>query len=370
MGIPVLLGRRFSLFVGAFISGRGSAYLADGARFSYKNYLMWALLKVRGVTLILMDTEGFLYRDDIHRDLRYPLSAGDFFDVILAWNKPQLKYLKGRFSSSSVEIVEFGNPEFSFWTNVGLRDKVLRECRIYQKPEIDILWNTAFPRANLRFADAVVVRNDSLTASIELNFQAFVGAIDHLATIFPELNHFIRPHPNEDDQVYAELESKHPNVTVGREGPSFMDLSRTRMLIHYNCTTAFEAFLLGLEDIISFNFFPSGSDLIALEEVSTSASGRDELVEMVKSSLVKGESHANIPSVEGCELSFNLFNLGENGLENQADLLATKLVNCKSKLGWLANVIIKLLDLRRGTEEVKFDRPWVDEISRILNDQY
>ena len=79
---------------------------------------------------------------------------------------------------------------------------------------------------------------------------------------FPEITIVVRPHPDEDLQVYHDIASHCRNVRVTNEGNVLPWLIATKALIHNGCTTGVEAYAMGVPAIAyrttTDNFFDKG----------------------------------------------------------------------------------------------------------------
>jgi surface carbohydrate biosynthesis protein len=75
----------------------------------------------------------------------------------------------------------------------------------------------------------------------------FLSRLKEIISSYPEQKFLIRPHPSDlGDQVYIDLFGSFKNVCISRQGSANQVLSRAKLLIHHDCTTAFQGYLLGL----------------------------------------------------------------------------------------------------------------------------
>jgi len=77
-------------------------------------------------------------------------------------------------------------------------------------------------------------------------FLDFLQLIPTLDQAFPEYKIIIRPHPSEDQKVYQQIADSCQQVHVTNEGNVVHCLMSTYLLIHNGCTTAVEAYMLGV----------------------------------------------------------------------------------------------------------------------------
>jgi surface carbohydrate biosynthesis protein len=80
-------------------------------------------------------------------------------------------------------------------------------------------------------------------------FEDFQRLIPDLANAFPEYKIVVRPHPTENQDIYHRFAAQYRRVHVTNEGNVVPWLMATRALIHNGCTTAVEAFVMGVPAI-------------------------------------------------------------------------------------------------------------------------
>ena len=79
-----------------------------------------------------------------------------------------------------------------------------------------------------------------------LDFQKLIPALDQA---FSEYKIILRPHPSEDQKVYQRIADSCKQVLVTNEGNVVPWLMAANLLIHNGCTTAVEAYMLGVPAI-------------------------------------------------------------------------------------------------------------------------
>jgi len=77
-------------------------------------------------------------------------------------------------------------------------------------------------------------------------FEDFKRLIPLLEKAFPNCTIVVRPHPSEHHQVYREIASRCERVRVINEGNVVPWLMAAKALVHNGCTTAIEAYLMGV----------------------------------------------------------------------------------------------------------------------------
>ena len=77
-------------------------------------------------------------------------------------------------------------------------------------------------------------------------FEHFLELVPQLDAAFPGVNIVVRPHPTENPGVYHELARRCRRVTVSNDGNVVPWLMAAEALVHNGCTTAVEAYLVGV----------------------------------------------------------------------------------------------------------------------------
>lgn len=95
---------------------------------------------------------------------------------------------------------------------------------------------------SVEFAEALRDHKQALLDS-------FQRLIPELEDAFPDVNIVVRPHPTESPDVYQRIASACKRVTVTNEGNVVPWLMAAQALIHNGCTTALEAYTIGVPAI-------------------------------------------------------------------------------------------------------------------------
>jgi hypothetical protein len=78
---------------------------------------------------------------------------------------------------------------------------------------------------------------------------AYLKMVPELLARYPEHTVVLRPHPSESHEPWRELAQSHPRLHVDSTGNVHEWILASEAVIHFNCTTAVEAFLLGVPPI-------------------------------------------------------------------------------------------------------------------------
>lgn len=206
--------------------------------------------------------EGLIYYGpDDYCERRLNIESFDMIDFFFAWGKNQADDITATLNRPKNKIVLTGNPRFDL-----LRKEVrgifsTNAAKIRLKYGPIILINTKFPLCNFNLKNINRIeqmkssgliktqeREIIMTRSLELQnklLQSFIHLIPCLAKSFPEHTIIIRPHPSESHTPWIKIARDYPNVHVIFEGNAIEWILASDVMIHNNCTTGIEAFMLG-----------------------------------------------------------------------------------------------------------------------------
>ena len=269
---------------------RPTMVLVNYVRFANRDFIR-ACAKV-GILVGVLDTEGGVVKDvdDFARRIANRLEGVSLY---CTWGPRQLKALRA-VAGEKVRIVATGCPRYDFavppW-RLALRPPPL-------KTEGYVLVNTNFPIVNPRFQTAGRERFELITGMgygreyvdrlIAEGLTArnlLTETVHALADVLPGVTIVIRPHPFEEGAYYREAFKNRPSVQVYQEGSVFDWLQRAIILIHHNCSTAVEAFLMGVPAVMPAWFNTPLLHQPTSAAVSLSADSPKELMSMVHETL-------------------------------------------------------------------------------------
>lgn len=84
-------------------------------------------------------------------------------------------------------------------------------------------------------------------------FDKFYEWLRVLVDKFQDETFLIRPHPTEDKAVYEKLFSDCKNVVVSKDGNANQVISCAKLVLHHDCTTALQSYLMGVP-VISLSY--------------------------------------------------------------------------------------------------------------------
>ena len=209
-----------------------------------------------GILVGVLDTEGGvilnwnLFLENAARHVEH-------VDLYCVWGKKQYEALKGNTEFAGVVLQATGCPRYDFcvspWNDA--------QPQISLDDNKMVLVNTNFPIAIPRYntADKEVrglIANGyeekyayDLLSQNKLALGEIVKTVKHIAAKFPDVTFVVRPHPFENDEFYKSEFNGIENVEVHREGPVFPWIRRSLTLLHFNCSTAFDAVMQNVEPV-------------------------------------------------------------------------------------------------------------------------
>lgn len=117
------------------------------------------------------------------------------------------------------------------------------------------------------------------------SLDASISFVKKFSKAEPNRTILVRPHPTENLSTYRDAFGNNPRVTVVFEGPAAPWIMAADILVHTACTTANEAFALGVPAVcintgrsIFYEYFVS-------QKVSLEAEGVEQAVQLVKETL-------------------------------------------------------------------------------------
>ena len=265
-----------------------------------RNALNYEMLRRMGHTLIAGDEEALVYASpESYLHLKVSDAMLRKVDALVAWGPENARLWRELAGFHEAPIYITGNP----------RTDLLRpELRGFLMPDVEeirrrfgrfVLVNTNFSRVNHYFPGQSRQRRalqNGTASPLDLGladhkarlFARFDEMIRSLARAFPDQTIVIRPHPSEQHETWRRTTAGYPNVHVVHEGNVAPWLLASDVLIHNGCTTAIEAYLLG---VVSIAYQPVRSkdfDHDLPNHMSHRAFDVEALIQLVKDQLGGG----------------------------------------------------------------------------------
>jgi surface carbohydrate biosynthesis protein len=269
--------------------------LVNYARKANKSFI--DTCSIIGISVGVLDTEGGLLKnaDEYFENVSKYVENVDLYCL---WGKIQYEALKKNNILKEKSLKITGCPRYDFlaepWKNA------LDEIRNVSGKMV--LLNTNFPIVHPRFQSAYKEKEDlikvvgleenyvnNLIDQTKVAFEEILKIINYLSPKFQDVTFVVRPHPFEDSSIYKESFKDLSNVEIHQSGTVFPWINNALVLLHYNCSTAIESFLLGKEPIYFKWIETPLLDQPASIDVSQHAYSLKKLEEMLRTILDAGQ---------------------------------------------------------------------------------
>ena len=212
-----------------------------------------------GHHVVAWDEEGLVYFDaETFSDTRLDSQSFGYLEMFIAWGEHQKETILSKLPEASGTICVAGNPRFDL-----LRPELRGMYEDSTKQLIEshghfILVNTSFPFANHFLGDEAM---HAMYANYPINkhrpnfyrewaevhasaLTSFKQMIPELSRAFPEHKIIVRPHPSENHENWRQWVKNIPRVEVIAAGPVIDWIAAAEFMIHFDCTTGIEAFVM------------------------------------------------------------------------------------------------------------------------------
>jgi surface carbohydrate biosynthesis protein len=297
-GYKVIIGHRISLIEKIPFLERGIFFNMHAL---FHDYHHLNKLKNNGFVITALDEEGpFIYDVKNHERYRVSEKTLSITDHFFCWGKKEYKIISGKLPHLQSKLSLSGNPRFDLLRKE-LRNFTDKEAnKIKAKFGDFILINTNFGRFNnfvgLEDYLEILKADGRLDQPADKEFYMdevlyqkeimpkFQEMAKKLSSIFPKKNIVIRVHPSENINVWIDSLDNYSNIFIVREGNVLNWIAACDDLIHNNCTTAIESYVMGK---ISLSYrpidWPGHEDLLP-NQLSIESGEIDELVALIKNS--------------------------------------------------------------------------------------
>lgn len=238
---------------------------------------LYKIIKQNNGLIVSLDEEGGVdFADNSTLLNRYSNKFFSLVDFTFLWGFRQHELIRDNFSNpAKVEVT--GHPRF---------EMLKPEYHYLYREEVDKIKNKygSFLLVNTNMGFGNNIKGDHFVIS---NYGERVNKIDQIISFDKEklslyiclikelskktkFNIVVRPHPEEDLQIYQKAFCDIKNIMIVRSGSVIPWLLATQQMIHPDCTTAIESFFLGKR---SYSFLPKNypKDLVTKLPISASA---------------------------------------------------------------------------------------------------
>ncbi len=266
--------------------------------------------RARGNRVAAWCEEGLtIYNQDFYRNRRVSVPLLRHLDVFFAWGGLQAETIRSKAPEFADRLVLAGNPRL---------DILRAPFRAYLEPEAQrlreqhgrfILINTNFLHYNNYYGTDYYLNKKELApdeqneehlnylrelwAYSKGNFERYVPMVETLCKAFPQHTVIVRPHPSENHAIWREKTAHLANARILFEGSALPWIQASEVMIHNNCTTSVEGFMLQ-KPVVSYR--PNQVEAYAqplTRAVSRMAYSEDELVAAIEASLEHGPQSLN-----------------------------------------------------------------------------
>jgi len=219
--------------------------------------------RAMGHEVVSWDEEGLVFFDDwLYRKQRIEPEAFEQVSRFFAWGEVQREAITEEYPQYRDRISLCGNPRF---------DLLRPELRAFYSPVVDKLRNQfgrmILVNTNFAFHNHYKTREEvcQLLAKYPIAnepgymekwiamhremHEAYLDMVPQLVARYPQHAIVVRPHPSENHAPWLELAKREPRLHVDASGNVHEWILASEAVIHFNCTTAVEAFLLGVPPI-------------------------------------------------------------------------------------------------------------------------
>ncbi len=250
----------------------------------------------QGHRVAALDEEGLVYFDaETYRQLRIFPKSMAVADLFFAWGKDQSEVTASALGELAERIRVTGNPRFDL-LRPELRNLYEQDAaKLREKYGKIIQINTSFSFANTAndpqalqqtFSQYPIAKErpgffEDWMAAQQKVLESFQEMLPLVRERFPDHRIIIRPHPSEGLELWQEVVASLEKTTVVREGNIVPWILASDVLVHWNCTTAIEATLLGKAAIAYRKEKPDYYEQPLPNACSFHADNPEQLLEMI-----------------------------------------------------------------------------------------
>jgi len=260
-----------------------------------------------GNRFVALDEEGLLFdSEERYLKIRAHKATIDSLDFLFTWGKYHTDVLKKRYPDISRKLIQAGNPRIDLLRSE-FRDVFSDQKKLIKKQYGKIiLINSSFisceyiggdDERKKKFNDlkeinqeqAIIVYNTVYKQKEKL-YKEFIKMIHELSFSFKDYTIVIRPHPVESSRRWKYDTRNFSNVDVVHGGNVIPYILASDMLIHNNCTTGIEAFLLEKPVITFAPFYVENNEYSISNNLSCKVESVSGLLEIARK-IIAGEHY-------------------------------------------------------------------------------
>lgn len=366
-----------------------------------KNFApFYKILSERGHFIVINDEEGLVtYSEEMYLSMKVSRATIKIIDLFFSWGNENNKVILSGHPEAMTKLSITGNPRYDL---LKPQFRSVYEKEIYdirQKYKKFVLVCTSFASCNhyncgtnyvQELIDKQVLTSDEVVESYKryqkikyTTLQSFLKAIPMLASVYPDTDIVVRPHPSENPTPYVELSQKFRNVHVEDKFSVHPWILSSKALVHHYCTTSIEAYSA---KIPGFALRPEKDPTIETElpyDCSYECKTPDELISSIRGCVDESVKKVmpintkkdysdyvhNIDDIVASELIVNKIckKLKTKKFKKNTNY---KIYNDKNEFYYfIRSVIEKIIPWNRGARNYishKFDQLTVAEVKNVL----
>ncbi len=256
-------------------------------------------LRSFGHHVVSWDEEGLLFfNPEMYKKLRLDEMTLGMTDLFFCWGDVQKEVILSYHPEMRSRLFVCGNPRFDLMRE-DYRDIYSEAVTSLRKRYGRIiLINTNFAFCNHFRSEAdlqEMLKSYPLASEPgyidgwidyqRQGFQTFFKTIPEISRRYPDHTIIIRPHPSENHATWEYFSQRHANVVVNAEGNVHEWIMASEVLLHDNCTTAVEAFILGVPAISYREIQNRKYENFLPKELSFLVQTQDELFDIIDQAL-------------------------------------------------------------------------------------
>tara|TARA_B100000963_G_C22600029_1_gene659775 strand:+ start:233 stop:1531 length:1299 start_codon:yes stop_codon:yes gene_type:complete len=268
-------------------------------------------IKINNGIIISLDEEGAVdFKDGSTLKNRYSKILFKFSQLVFFWGKYQNDLVIDN-NESNTNCIISGHPRFELLKkeyNFLYDQNVKSINKNYDK---FILINTNMSFGNNIRGDEFIINNyskrfkniESLIKNDKIKIKYFTYLIKKL--INKNFKVVIRPHPEENEETYKKILYGFKNFYVSKEYSSIPWILASKVMIHSDCTTGVEAYMLGKKSIsFMHNKFDKDYLTVLPQKCSFVIDNDDEIIDFIYKDKFKLKNNKIVKELYDC-FNFN-----------------------------------------------------------------
>lgn len=325
-------------------------------------HLIYKLINSQ-ISYSVLDTEGGLFMDIPNTDEntytitlpKDPVLRQNLAQYFLWGNETTSELIKRKLFDDT-KLFCLGTPRMDFFSSPLKQLISSKQSLNHRNPMI--LINTSFAGNNPRYSNRaaemkMLIQKFNYTEKFITEFfdnldkthLAYIELTLFLAKKFPNIDFVLRPHPFENEEVYKNKFASQPNIKVILQGSAAEWITQSVALVHFECSTAIEAAVLGIP-VFSLSEFKYVRPLQHIQSISDYADSFEEMAEKLNLILEKkyqrpNKLHENLKKIES-NLYYKIDGLSHIRIANSINEFDKKTERKLSLRGWSYRLIYKL----------------------------